>query len=189
MDRRMRQWLIKASVLVCIATLAGAFALLFAVADAHVALAHAAYVSSIPKANTEVATAPTTVHITFQQPLDPKGLAIVVYDNKAQVVSTGNAMIDSTDHNGTSALVAMKGDGSDIYRVDWQTVSATDGDPTLGAFIFTVGSSDKLSPTTSSTPASTGVSPLLAALIGIVGIVLGAAGTYFVTRPRPTTAR
>ncbi len=80
----------------------------------------------------------------------------------------------------------MTGDGSDIYRVDWNNVSAEDGDPTLGAFVFgvnTSGVSDKVPPAaTTTTPAS----PVPTILAGIIGLLLGSAATYFVTRPRPT---
>ena len=55
------------------------------------AQAHAAYVSSTPKANEVLTAAPTTVTITFAQNLSPQGLSITVYGNKADVVSTSTA--------------------------------------------------------------------------------------------------
>jgi methionine-rich copper-binding protein CopC len=150
------------------------------------AQAHAAYKSSNPAANSVLKKAPISVSITFVQKLDPQGLSITVYGNKAQVVSTGKAQISPTDPY--TATVSMKGDDSDIYRVDWNNVSAEDGDPTLGAFVFAVdpsGTSDKV---TSSVPtvasSSSGVSPLVAILLGLGGLVVGAAGSYVVTRPR-----
>ncbi len=157
------------------------------------AQAHAAYVSSDPAANSVQKTAPTVVRITFAQNLSPQGLSIVVYGNKGNVVSTGTAQISSTDPK--TASVTMKGNGSDIYRVDWNNVSAEDNDPTLGAFVFAVdpsGQSDKVEAATSpSTPArasaSSGVSPLIAVLIGIVGLLVGAGVTYLGTRPRTNT--
>src|SRR6516162_3456908 len=132
-----------------------------------VASAHAAYKSSAPAANSVVKTAPTTVSITFVQRLDPSVLNITVYGNKGDIVSTDKAQISSTDPY--TATVSMKDDGSDIYRVDWNNKSAEDGDPTLGAFVFAVsasGKSDKVQPTTTAaTSASSGVPPLVAALI------------------------
>jgi ABC-type dipeptide/oligopeptide/nickel transport system permease subunit len=72
--------------------------------------------------------------------------------------------------------------------VDWNTVSAEDGDPTLGAFVFGVdpsGQSDKVAPATTTTvTTSTGVSPLAALLIGIAGLLVGAAGAYYGLRSR-----
>ncbi len=147
--------------------------------------AHAAYVSSVPAANSVVKTAPTTVTITFQQNLDPKTLNITVYDNKAKVVSTGAAQISNT--NARVASVHMTGDGSDIYRVDWNNVSAEDGDPTLGAFVFAVdasGKSDKVS--SPATESSSGIAAYWAVIIGLAGLVIGAGGVYLVMRPRPT---
>jgi copper transport protein len=170
--------------------------LLALVLGSGVAQAHAAYVSSNPAANWVLTTAPTVVTIHFAQNLNPQGLNIVVYGNRAEVVSTGTAQISPTDPK--TASVTMKGDGSDIYRVDWNNVSAEDDDPALGAFAFAVdpsGTSDKVNsastasttPTTSAT--SPGVSPLAALLIGIGGLVVGAGGIYLVTRPRASMQR
>src|SRR5260370_39689803 len=97
------------------------------------AQAHAAYVSSDPAANSVQKTAPTVVRITFAQNLSPQGLSIVVYGHKGNVVSTGPAHISSTDPK--TASLTTKGDGSDIYRVAWNNVSAEENDPTLGAFV------------------------------------------------------
>ena len=173
---------------------AALFVALLAIAFTTVsAQAHAAYVSSDPAANSVQKTAPTVVRITFAQNVSPQGLNIVVYGNKGNVVSTGTAQISPTDPK--TASVTMKGDGSDIYRIDWTTVSAEDNDPTLGAFVFAVdpsGQSDKVEAATApSTPAkasaSSGVSALVAVLIGIAGLLVGAGVTYLGTRPRTNT--
>jgi copper transport protein len=152
--------------------------------------AHAAYKSSNPAANSVLKTAPTMVTITFVQHLSPQGLSIIVYDRTAKVVSTTQAQISPSDPY--TAFVSMRGDGSDIYRVDWNDVSAEDGDPTLGAFVFGVdpsGKTDKVPPVASSTTASSGVSPLLTVLIGILGLLIGGAATYFTIRPRTAQQR
>jgi methionine-rich copper-binding protein CopC len=149
------------------------------------ASAHASYVRSTPAANAVLTSAPSTVSITFAQRLDPQGLMIAVYGHKGNIVSTGQAQISATDPK--TATISMKGDDSDIYRVDWQTVSAEDGDPTLGAFVFAVdpsGKSDKVVTTTSVAPTSSGVPPLIAALIGVGGLILGGGGMYAFTRTR-----
>src|SRR5271165_1710318 len=166
-------------LLIGIAVLAAAFAI--TLNGAGTAYAHAAYVSSVPEENTSVKTVPTMVHITFIEKLSPQGLAITVYGNKADVVSHGTAQIDPK--NPDAASIAMTGDGSDIYRVDWNNVSAQDGDPTLGAFVFGVGDTDKVPPLpTKTVPAS----PTTTIIAGIIGLLLGAAATYFVMRPKPT---
>jgi copper transport protein len=162
--------------------LAAALALLWPLAPAQ---AHAAYKSSIPAANSIVRTAPTQVTITFLQRLSPQGLSIVVYDNQAKVVSIGDAQISPTDPY--TASVAMKGDGSDIYRVDWHTVSAEDGDPTLGAFVFGVGNTDKVTPTTT-TSSSSGMPAWVAVLTGILGLIIGFIAGYVVLSRRAQAA-
>jgi methionine-rich copper-binding protein CopC len=169
-------------------TLATATALTMAVLatalSATIAQAHAAYKSSIPAANAVLKTAPATVSITFVQRLSPQGLAITVYGNKGNVVSVGTAQISPRDPY--TAAISMKGDDSDIYRVDWNNVSAEDNDPTLGAFVFAVdasGKSDKVTQPTA-TVAPTGVSNPAAVVIGLGGLVVGAGGTYFAMRSR-----
>jgi hypothetical protein len=105
-------------------------------------------------------------------------------------VSTSQAQISPSDPY--TAFVSMRGDGSDIYRVDWNNVSAEDGDPTLGAFVFGVdpsGKTDKVPPVAASTTASSGVPPVLTVLVGILGLLIGAAATYVTTRPRPAQQR
>jgi copper transport protein len=153
------------------------------------AQAHAAYKSSNPPANSVLKTAPTIVSITFVQRLSPQGLSIKVYGNRGEVVSTGVAQVSFTDPY--TASVTMKGDGSDIYRVDWNNVSAEDGDPTLGAFVFAVDPSGKSDKVTSSVPTevheSPGVSPLVAVLIGLAGLAIGGmGGVYVANRMRGT---
>jgi copper transport protein len=153
------------------------------------AQAHAAYKSSNPPANSVLKKAPTMVSITFVQRLSPEGLSIVVYGNRGEVDSTSRAQVSFTDPY--TASVTMKGDGSDIYRVDWNNVSAEDGDPTLGAFVFAVDPSGKSDKVTSSAPVivqeSPGVSPLVAVLIGLVGLVIGGVGgSYVANRMRGT---
>jgi len=158
-------------------------------------LAHAAYVSSYPAPNTVYKTAPTEVTIHFAQVLSPQGLSIVVYDNRGRPVSIGQAQISFSDPK--TASVAMKADGSDIYRVDWQNVSAEDGDPTLGAFVFGVDPTGKLDKVpanpygaaTASSAATTGAAssssglPLWAtALVGVVGLLLGSGGGIVLAR-------
>ena len=162
------------------------FVALLAVALSTVtAQAHAAYKSSNPAANSVKTSAPTTVSITFVQKLSPQGLAITVYGKTAEVVSIGKAQISPTDPY--TATISMKGDDSDVYRVDWNNVSAEDSDPTLGAFVFAVdasGKSDKVTQPASTKASSSGVSPLAAVLIGLGGLVVGGGGTYYVTRAR-----
>jgi methionine-rich copper-binding protein CopC len=186
MQRRHQHFLRTILATIAILVAVGAFVLI----PASRALAHAAFVSSDPAPNTVLRTAPTEVVIHFAQVLSPQGLSIVVYDNRGRIVSVGKAQISFSDPK--TASIAMKGDGSDIYRVDWQNVSAEDGDPTLGAFVFGVSPTGKLdkvpanpygaSMTTGSGASSSGLPIWVTALVGIAGLLIGGAGSTALTR-------
>ncbi|HEU0027835.1 MAG TPA: copper resistance CopC family protein [Ktedonobacterales bacterium] len=146
--------------------------------------AHAGYVSSDPAANAVLKAAPSTVVIHFAEPVDPAGSGVTVYNAKGQVVS-GAAQVEQNDL--ATMRAPMTGDDSEVYLVAWHTVSATDGDPDVGAFSFFVsetGASDlapKTSPTT--TAQATGGAPAwLVALIAIVALLAGLAGGYALAR-------
>ena len=148
---------------------------------------HARYVSSDPAANAIVKAAPSVVTIHFAEPVSPSGSGIVVYDAKGQVVSQA-ARADTNDL--TTMRVPMKGDGSEVYLVYWHTVSATDGDPDVGAFNFFVnasGASELAPKTTTTAPATasaTGVPGWLTALIAVIALLAGLAGGVAWSRRR-----
>jgi copper transport protein len=149
---------------------------------------HARYVSSDPAANAVVKTAPTVVTIHFAEAVDPAGSAIAVYDAKGQVVSQP-AQVDTTDL--TIMRAPMAGDGSEVYLVYWHTVSATDGDPDVGAFSFFVNASGASElaptatpPTTAPTSGSSGTPAWLTALIALIGLAIGAVGGVAWARSR-----
>lgn len=166
------------------AALALVAALVFMAPAAHAAPAHAlhaSYVSSDPAANAVVKTAPSVVTIHFAEPVNPQGSAIIVYDSKGHVVSQA-AQVETNDL--TSMRAPMSGDGSEVYLVYWHTVSATDGDPDVGAFNFfvnTSGASDlapSVTPPATTTPqaSATGVAGWLTALIALIALLVGLAG-------------
>lgn len=165
-------------------TLFGAPAALAAPRAAHQPLraSHASYVSSDPAANAVVKTAPSVVTIHFAEPVVPASSTITIYDAKGQVVSQA-AQADTNDLKTMTA--AMTGDGSEVYLVYWHTVSATDGDPDVGAFSFFVnasGSSDlapKSGATSTTLPSSSsaaGAPIWLTAVIALVALLVGLAG-------------
>jgi methionine-rich copper-binding protein CopC len=120
-------------------TLTLALALVALLARPDVASAHAGYVSSTPDANATVAVAPRSVTIHFAQHVVPASSDIVVLDAQGKTVSTGSAQANRADLRTMS--VPMQGNGSAIYLVQWHTVSADDGHPDIGAFVFRVGKS------------------------------------------------
>lgn len=150
---------------------------------------HAAYVSSDPAANAVVKTAPSVVTIHFAEPVDPAGSAVVVYDAKGQVVSQP-AQVETNDL--ATMRVPMTGNDSEVYLVYWHTVSATDGDPDVGAFNFFVdasGASNLAPKGTTTTPTTTQASPSgvpawLTALIAVVVLLAGLAGGIAWSRSR-----
>jgi methionine-rich copper-binding protein CopC len=168
------------------------FALVMAFITASTAFAHAAYVSSDPQSNAVLTTAPTTVTVHFAEPLNPTGSAIIVYDAHHKQVSTAPAQVDQADLKTMS--VPMRGDDSETYLVEWQTVSAVDGDPDIGAFTFTVSanatpttgapisSTASAATTTSNGSSQSGAPVWLVALTGVAGLVVGAGAMRFIRR-------
>lgn len=144
------------------------------------AAAHAKYQGSVPAADSTVAKAPTTVTIHFAEDLNPAGSDIAVYDTTGKVVSTAKAQVDPNDP--TTMTVAMTGDDAESYLVVWHNVSLDDGDPAIGAFTFNVGE-HAAQPT--ATPSgngavgdsASGVPGWVVALVGVLGLVVGGAGT------------
>lgn len=160
-----------------------------------VAEAHAYYVSSDPAANAVLKTPPTTVTITFAENVNPTGSDVVVYDAKHQPVSTAPAQVDRADLK--TMTVPMRGDGSEVYLVEWHTVSADDGDPDIGAFTFNVtpsGGTATAAATatpdagggsgTAGSSGSSGAPGWVVALVGVLGLVIGAGGTLLARRAR-----
>jgi methionine-rich copper-binding protein CopC len=154
------------------------------------AFAHAEPTASTPAPNSTVKEAPTTVTIIFGEEVKPDESNIRVFDSKGAEVSTRKATTDPNDLKKMS--VEMKGTDSESYVVLWNTVSADDGDPAVGSFSFNVNpSGDSSGGTTSgggsSTNNASGVQPWLAALIGVIGLLLGGAAGYYFARRQPST--
>jgi methionine-rich copper-binding protein CopC len=145
------------------------------------AFAHAKPTSSTPSPNQNLTTAPSTVTIIFGQHVKPEGSDIIVYDKDGKKVSTAPATVDPNDL--TKMSVPMQGDDSEAYLVVWHTVSADDGESAIGAYSFGVNAAaDDLPSTTTTSSTSSGVQPWLAALIGVIGLGLGALGGFFFAR-------
>jgi methionine-rich copper-binding protein CopC len=167
-------------------TLGLALAAIVSVAQAPTAAAHAKYESSSPASNSTVTEAPTVVTVHFAEEVNPAGSDLIVYDTKGNKVSTGAGKVDTNDAK--TMTVPMAGDDSDSYLVVWHTVSLDDGDAAVGAFVFNVGSTAKAGdgggstvPTGASAAAesaSSGVPGWVVALVGVLGLVIGSAGTF-----------
>jgi len=160
------------------------------------ALAHAEYVSSDPGTNAQLAKAPTIVTVHFSENVDPAGSDITIYDVDGKLVSTAAAQVDRADLK--TMTVSMKSNGSEIYVVNWHTVSAVEGHHDSGSFRFFVnispmlkgmvsgggmgsmGGSMSSSSTTSSS--SSGIPLWGAILIGIGGLIIGGLAVWLFAR-------
>jgi methionine-rich copper-binding protein CopC len=160
-----------------------------AVAFPTAAFAHAKPTSSTPSPNENLTAAPTTVTIIFGQNVKPDGSDIIVYDKDGKKVSTAPATVDPNDLK--KMTVPMQGTDSESYLVVWHTVSADDGESAIGSFSFGVNAAadDLPSGTTTAPSASSGVQPWLAALIGVIGLILGGVGGYYFARRQTTPAK
>ncbi len=100
-----------------------------------IASAHAALIRSAPASDQIVKTSPTTVTLTFNEPVETALGAVRVFDGNAVRVDVG-----TTTRAGANA-VATRIDTSlarGTYTVSWRVASA-DGHPLEGAFVFHVG--------------------------------------------------
>jgi methionine-rich copper-binding protein CopC len=154
--------------------------------------AHAEYVSSTPAQNAILHQAPATLSILFSEDVNPAGSTIQVYDVNGKQVTTAAAQVDR--NNLKTMTVSMQGDGSELYVVLWRTVSAVEGHHDSGSFRFFVnpspmlsgmikgGSMSSMSSSSSSSSSSSGLPIWSVILAGVLGLVIGGAGSFFFTR-------
>lgn len=184
---RGMQWLGAVALLVAAVTLA------ISGGTAH---AHAGYVSSDPAADSVLTAEPTTVTIHFAESVNPNGSDIKVFDAKGNEVQVpGSAHVVQSDLK-TMTVNLRKAD-SEIYLVQWHTVSADDGDPDIGGFVFHVDSSPGAQATATASAKSggagsgsvsgkssggAGTPAWLVVLVGLIGLGVGAGGTVLARR-------
>jgi len=110
-----------------------------ALAGTTVVGAHSEYERSVPAAGARIPRSPTKVDVWFTQELFRRAgantLAVLAADGRR--VDDGQARIDADDRSLLSvALLEPLVPGT--YRVEWQSLSALDGDTAQGSFEFTV---------------------------------------------------
>ncbi|MBX5450161.1 copper resistance CopC family protein [Thermogemmatispora sp.] len=153
------------------------------------ASAHAKVIDANPKIGSTISQVPSTVTVFTAENVDPDPSKsnLFVYGPSGELISQGNATIPL--NNPREMSVRIKPDGNGVYIVRWITVSAEDGDPAEGAFIFTVkpaGASSTLTtptPAPSSTTSNSATSssgaggtsnlPLWVSVAGIAGLLVG----------------
>ena len=152
--------------------------------------AHAKVNKAIPAIGSTVSQAPTTVTVFTLENInpDPNKSNLFIYSPAGDLISQGNAKVSLT--NPEEMSIAIKPDSANlngVYVVQWKTVSALDGDPDQGAFVFTVNAGVVTTPTpvatttTSTTPSTTATSgtsgtPVwVSIVVGVVALLIGLA--------------
>lgn len=104
-----------------------------------VASAHAEPERGNPPIDGTVTTAPTVVEIWFGEEVKTDGTAIQVIGPGGIQVDLGDAKVDLMDPDRKHVTVSLRPNlGPGIYTVQWQSVSAEDGDTEQGVYGFTV---------------------------------------------------
>jgi copper transport protein len=97
-----------------------------------VALAHATLVSSDPQPGAELSTAPSTVTMSFSEPLNLRL-------STASVTAPDGTKFSDASVSGQQISVPLTTNLPGVYTVDWTTVSTLDGHTIRGSFLFGVG--------------------------------------------------
>jgi hypothetical protein len=103
------------------------------------AYAHAGYVRSEPGDGAVIAAPPARVDLWFSQELFRRAGEnwIRVVGPGEWIVHTGDAQIDDDDRKHLWVML-QPGLEPGVYRVEWRSLSAEDGDPDEGSFTFTL---------------------------------------------------
>ncbi len=109
---------------------------------------------------------------------------LFVYGPGGDLISQGDAKVSL--NNPQQMSIAIKPNGNGVYIVRWVTVSALDGDPDQGAFVFTVNPNALVTPTatsvkpvttpptnTSGTTGTSGMPLWIPIVTGVVALLVG----------------
>jgi methionine-rich copper-binding protein CopC len=172
----------------------GLMLVMVGMASAHTSYpAHAKVNKAIPAIGSTVSQAPTTVTVFTLENIAPGSSKsnLFVYSPAGDLISQGNATVSLT--NPREMSITIKPDTANlngVYVVRWITVSAEDGDPDQGAFVFTVNAaaiasptpaptrstSQGTTPTTSTTNSSGGTPVWVPILVGVLALLVGLGG-------------
>ena len=142
--------------------------------------AHAKVLSATPAIGSTITQAPDKVTVECAENINPnpKLSNLFVYGPAGDLISQGDAKVSLS--NPKEMSVGIKPTGNGVYVVRWITVSALDGDPDQGAFIFTVKPAVSAAPTattnnsaTTTTNGSSGTPLWATILVGLVALVVG----------------
>jgi copper resistance protein C len=172
----------------------GLMLVMVGMASAHTSYpAHAKVNKAIPAIGSTISQAPTTVTVFTLENINPNPSKsnLFVYSPAGDLISQGNATVSLT--NPKEMSITIKPDTANlngVYVVRWITVSAQDGDPDQGAFVFTVNAaaiasptpaptrstSQGTTPTTSTTNSSGGTPVWVPILVGVLALLVGLGG-------------
>jgi methionine-rich copper-binding protein CopC len=169
----------------------GLMLVMVGMASAHTSYpAHAKVYKAIPAIGSTVSQAPTTVTVFTLENINPNPSKsnLFIYSPAGDLISQGNAKVSLT--NPREMSITIKPDPANlkgVYVVRWITVSAQDGDPDEGAFVFTVNaaaavasptpSTSQGTTTTTSTTNSSGGTPVwVPILVGVLALLVGLGG-------------
>lgn len=114
--------------------------------------AHAEIVSADPAPNAGLVEGPSSLSITFSEPIDPATARIELLDaQQIAVEGVGEAVVS---RNGSTVTVALPALEPNIYTVRWQVVSTSDGHSTAGFYAFLVDPTGAAPPPTNSASSS-----------------------------------
>ncbi len=116
------------------------------------ASAHDEVLSTSPENGAVLAEAPTEIVLTFGEPVEDLGAAVVVTDSAGAKLATGKPVVDGVTI--TQAIAPATAPGA--VKVAWRVVSG-DGHPVSGTFAF--GVEAVASPSASATPTSSSPGP------------------------------
>ncbi len=164
---------------------------------------HAKVNKAIPAIGSTISQAPTTVTVFTLENInpDPNKSNLFVYSPAGDLISQGNATVSLSNPREMSITIKPdKANLNGVYVVRWITVSAEDGDPDQGAFVFTVNASVATTPTpaattttatvpSTTTTSGTGGTPVwVSIVVGVIALLVGLGVGLGLGRRRTTSS-
>jgi copper transport protein len=157
-----------------------AFVLVFVVAHASTALAHASLIASDPANGSALATAPATLTLSFNEPVEPTVIRILDGEGTASQVT-------QISHDGANLILtppAPLRQGAQV--LSWRVISA-DGHPVGGSLTFWVGRRGAALPQAAKLENPTvGAGIWMTRVAVYLGLFVGAGGAFFVAWMQPS---
>jgi copper transport protein len=157
--------------------------LLFVIAHPSTALAHASLLASNPADGAALATAPATLTLSFNEPVEP--IAIRIVDGQGTASEVTQIRRDGANLILTPSAALDKG----AHVVSWRVVSA-DGHPVGGSLTFWVGPREAALPQVSNSESPTVRIAIWIVRIAVyLGLFIGAGGAFFAAWMQPSAVQ